>query len=93
MSVPSNVYLAFSQMILPLVLQPLGLEDYYMDLSLTRKKNESFQTSILALSLKILYAAGLAVYSEDAQNRCDIPVIEFSNNLISLYHILPETMI
>ena len=41
----------------------------------------------------ILLASGVVVYSEVEQTRSGIPVIDSSNNLLSLYNISPETMI
>ena len=56
-----NVYPAFFQMFLLLVLQPLGLEDYSSLLhgTVTRYKSESFLTSRLGLSVKILCSCRL----------------------------------
>ena len=81
--------LKFSQ--LPLVPQPLGVEDCFPYLALSRKKG-CFQMSTLVQDL-ILLASGVAAYSEVEQTRCDIPVIGSSNNLIILHDISPGAMI
>ena len=46
--------------------------------------------SRLHLEDVIPLASGVAVFSKVQQTYCDIPIIDSSNNLICLYHILPK---
>ena len=63
--------------------------------SVTRNKTSVFPhlKSEPRLDDIILLASGDAVYADDEQTCCDIPVIDSRNNLISLNCIAPEMTI
>ena len=86
----SNVFSAFSQMLLPLVFQ-LCLEGFHE--SVTQKKNEYFLTSILSLFLKILFCWHLVLLISQRLSKpvlTSLSYIDSSSNLICLYHIRDE---
>ena len=77
------------QVILWLVLQPFGLEDYSCSVKIIQGVFPDLKSGPVLEDL-IPLNSGAIIYSEGEESHCFIAVIESSNNLISLYHISPE---